>query len=339
MAGQNDRAFPVVMQYIDDKAYVVWPKSQQQREPVLKLPASSPYALNVSCYRRAGSRRPDQALRRLHRRQQRVVQGRSGRDPRPDRPERLGQEHDLQHAVRHASRPPRARSASRGARSPACRRTASSISGIGRTFQIPRPFRRLSIFENVVLAGFYGSDGTTRVQRIRGGRAGAGPGRPADRSRGTGQRARRGGAEEAGAGEGAGDRPEAAAGRREPRRAGRDRDGPGGRHAAPHPPRTRHHHHLGRAHHGRADARGGSRDGARSRREDRRGPAARGGGRSARDRGVSRHRCRRASQAARRASRALQLARQRPCDAAMLQLARSTPATAASRRCSTSRSR
>jgi branched-chain amino acid transport system ATP-binding protein len=33
--------------------------------------------------------------------------------------------------------------------------------GIGRTFQIPRPFRRLSIFENVVLAGFYGSNGTT----------------------------------------------------------------------------------------------------------------------------------------------------------------------------------
>ena len=44
MAGQNTRAFPVVIQYIDDKSYVVWPKSQQQREPVLKLPASSPYA-------------------------------------------------------------------------------------------------------------------------------------------------------------------------------------------------------------------------------------------------------------------------------------------------------
>jgi branched-chain amino acid transport system ATP-binding protein len=28
--------------------------------------------------------------------------------------------------------------------------------GIGRTFQIPRPFRRLTIFENVALAGFYG---------------------------------------------------------------------------------------------------------------------------------------------------------------------------------------
>jgi ABC-type branched-subunit amino acid transport system substrate-binding protein len=45
MEGQNDRAFPVVIQYLDDKSYVVWPKSQQQREPVLKLPASSPYAM------------------------------------------------------------------------------------------------------------------------------------------------------------------------------------------------------------------------------------------------------------------------------------------------------
>jgi branched-chain amino acid transport system substrate-binding protein len=42
--GQNDRAFPVIIQYVDDKAYVVWPKNLQMREPVLPLPASSPYA-------------------------------------------------------------------------------------------------------------------------------------------------------------------------------------------------------------------------------------------------------------------------------------------------------
>jgi branched-chain amino acid transport system ATP-binding protein len=35
--------------------------------------------------------------------------------------------------------------------------------GVGRTFQIPRPFKRLSIFENVVLASFYGSNGTTKA--------------------------------------------------------------------------------------------------------------------------------------------------------------------------------
>ena len=36
--------------------------------------------------------------------------------------------------------------------------------GIGRTFQIPRPFRRLSIFENVTLAGFYGQGRHSRAR-------------------------------------------------------------------------------------------------------------------------------------------------------------------------------
>jgi branched-chain amino acid transport system ATP-binding protein len=39
-------------------------------------------------------------------------------------------------------------------------------SGIGRTFQIPRPFRRLSLFENVVVAGYYGQGGTSRSSAI-----------------------------------------------------------------------------------------------------------------------------------------------------------------------------
>jgi branched-chain amino acid transport system ATP-binding protein len=36
--------------------------------------------------------------------------------------------------------------------------------GIGRTFQIPRPFRRLSLLENVVLSGFYGQGRTSRTR-------------------------------------------------------------------------------------------------------------------------------------------------------------------------------
>jgi ABC-type branched-subunit amino acid transport system substrate-binding protein len=44
MPGQNERAFPVIVQYVDDKSYVVWPKSLQLREPILPLPASSPFA-------------------------------------------------------------------------------------------------------------------------------------------------------------------------------------------------------------------------------------------------------------------------------------------------------
>lgn len=44
LAGQNERAFPVIVQYIDDKSHIIWPRSQAQREAVLPLPASSPYA-------------------------------------------------------------------------------------------------------------------------------------------------------------------------------------------------------------------------------------------------------------------------------------------------------
>ncbi len=35
--------------------------------------------------------------------------------------------------------------------------------GIGRTFQIPRPFKRLSLFENVALAGYYGQGQISRA--------------------------------------------------------------------------------------------------------------------------------------------------------------------------------
>jgi branched-chain amino acid transport system substrate-binding protein len=42
--GQNERSFPVIIQYVDDKPYVVWPKALQIRAPTLPLPASSPYA-------------------------------------------------------------------------------------------------------------------------------------------------------------------------------------------------------------------------------------------------------------------------------------------------------
>ena len=44
MPGQNQRSFPVVIQYIDDKSYVVWPKGQAQRDGVLPLPAGTTYS-------------------------------------------------------------------------------------------------------------------------------------------------------------------------------------------------------------------------------------------------------------------------------------------------------
>jgi ABC-type branched-subunit amino acid transport system substrate-binding protein len=43
-AGQNARSFPVILQYIDDKSYVVWPKSQMQRETVLPMPKGTTFS-------------------------------------------------------------------------------------------------------------------------------------------------------------------------------------------------------------------------------------------------------------------------------------------------------
>jgi branched-chain amino acid transport system substrate-binding protein len=45
MAGQNNRAFPVIVQYVNDESKVVWPKALAQQDAVLPLPASSPYAV------------------------------------------------------------------------------------------------------------------------------------------------------------------------------------------------------------------------------------------------------------------------------------------------------
>jgi branched-chain amino acid transport system substrate-binding protein len=44
IAGQNLRAAPVIVQYVDDKSYVVWPKSQAQREAVLPFPPGHVYS-------------------------------------------------------------------------------------------------------------------------------------------------------------------------------------------------------------------------------------------------------------------------------------------------------
>ena len=44
MAGQNERSFPVVMQFVDGKPQITWPLAVQTAEPILVLPDSSPYA-------------------------------------------------------------------------------------------------------------------------------------------------------------------------------------------------------------------------------------------------------------------------------------------------------
>jgi branched-chain amino acid transport system substrate-binding protein len=44
MAGQNERSIAVVMQYVDGKTTVVWPKQLRTAEPVMPLPAGHAYA-------------------------------------------------------------------------------------------------------------------------------------------------------------------------------------------------------------------------------------------------------------------------------------------------------
>ena len=80
-----------------------------------------------------------------------------GRDPRADRAQRLGQDDVLQLHLRRARRPPRAPSASRTEIGGPHARTRSATAGVARTFQIPRPFRKLSILENVAVAAHFGA--------------------------------------------------------------------------------------------------------------------------------------------------------------------------------------
>ena len=205
-------------------------------------------------------------------------------------PERLGQEHDLQHAVGHADAYGRIdRVRRRGDR------------GAGAAPHHQQRYRpHLPDPAAVSPAQHVRERGARRLLR-------PGPPQPRQGGRGRRTRARHGRAfdrparqrrwsrrrrpEKARTGKGARHRAKASARRRKPRRARRARDGSGRRHAAQDPRRTRHHHHLGRAHHGRADAGGRPRHGARSRREDFGRPAERGGRRSQGDRGLSRHGC------------------------------------------------
>ena len=69
MAGQNERAYPVIVQYIDDKAHVVWPKSQAEQPTSAE--AAGQFALRaiaLIAQPRAGGQRTGQAFRWLHRR-------------------------------------------------------------------------------------------------------------------------------------------------------------------------------------------------------------------------------------------------------------------------------
>ena len=44
LSGQNERAFPVVMQYVNGRARIVWPREVQTTDPVLPFPKGHSFA-------------------------------------------------------------------------------------------------------------------------------------------------------------------------------------------------------------------------------------------------------------------------------------------------------
>ena len=77
-----------------------------------------------------------------------------GRDPRPDRPERRRQDDGLQPDVPASSEPTAGTVRLDGHELVGLRPNAVVKRGVARTFQIVKPFRKLTVLENVVLAAF-----------------------------------------------------------------------------------------------------------------------------------------------------------------------------------------
>ena len=45
MAGQNERSSPVVMQYVNGRTYIAWPKAIRTTDPIVPFPKGHPYAM------------------------------------------------------------------------------------------------------------------------------------------------------------------------------------------------------------------------------------------------------------------------------------------------------
>ena len=100
-------------------------------------------------------RRPGQDLPRPARRARRQLRRAGRRDPRADRSERRGQDHDLQHDRRRLSRRAPARCGSTARQISGLRPDRVCDAGVGRTFQIVRPFKGLSVLENVTVGALH----------------------------------------------------------------------------------------------------------------------------------------------------------------------------------------
>ena len=114
-------------------------------EPAPVLPGLATVSAPLLC-----DHRPDPAVRRSGGARRLRPRGRTRRDPRPDRAQRLGQDHVLQRRDRDLSgkrRPGRSRRRGHHARSP----QQVYRAGIARTFQRSRLCLPLSIFDNIMV--------------------------------------------------------------------------------------------------------------------------------------------------------------------------------------------
>ena len=116
-------------------------------------------------------------LWRHSRRQQCQLRRAQGRDSRPDRPERFRQVDAVQLHPRSACRPMAARRGQRQDRVAACAPADLNTLGVGRTFQQLSVFPKMTVLDNVILAGqeHHGTMlsrlfGTPRCRADRGGR-------------------------------------------------------------------------------------------------------------------------------------------------------------------------
>ena len=226
---------------------------QQRRGPVgADRRQAPPVAVTAACADRG--RTP--AVRRAEGAERHQPGGAAGPGAGRGRPERRREDHPARHRGRRAAARPGPGPPGR----PRCHhglgRATGPGSGSGRTYQVPRPFGSMTVFENALVAAVRGA-GLRRqaaYQAAYAALARTGLAAKANVARAPADPAR---AQAAGAGPGAGHpaiRAAAGRDRRRPDRAGdrcADRHHPGGA-------RGGHHHRLGGAHHARADPGGGA---------------------------------------------------------------------------------
>ena len=123
-------------------------RSRTRRRELVLRPGSSATGRERAAPRGRCAR---QAFRRPESRGRRQLHGPARQRARPDRPERLGQDHDAERALRHLHADRRPDACSTGSDITALPPHERTAAASGRTFQNIRLFRSMTALENVVI--------------------------------------------------------------------------------------------------------------------------------------------------------------------------------------------